>query len=111
MIIHRLNKSRLSLIDKAGPRLTNSKGYARAADYAVEQLTQWGLVNAKKEYWGEFGKGWEFDKSYVAMTQPYYMPFIAIPKAWTIGTNGPLNGKVVLVDIKSEEDFNSYEAS
>ncbi len=97
------------LIDKAGPRLTNSEGYERAADYAVAQLTEWGLVKASKEFWGEFGKGWEINKSYVAMTKPYYMPFIAVPKAWSIGTNGIINGKVVVVDIKSEEDFISYK--
>jgi len=67
------------LIDKSGSRLTNSEGYARAANYAVTQLTDWGLTNASKEAWGEFGKGWEINKSYVAMTQPYYMPFIAVP--------------------------------
>lgn len=97
------------LIDKSGSRLTNSKGYERAAAYAVAQLTKWGLESATKEYWGEFGKGWEFNKSYVAMTKPYYMPFIAVPKAWTVGTNGPVNGKVVFADIKSEEDFAAYK--
>lgn len=97
------------LIDKAGPRLTNSKGYARAADYAVAQLTAWGLENAVKEPWGEFGKGWELEKSYVAMTKPYYMPFIAVPKAWSAGTDGPVSGKVQVVQIKTEEDFDAYK--
>jgi len=97
------------LIDKAGSRLTNSEGYARAANYAVAQLTDWGLSNASKEAWGEFGKGWEINKSYVAMTQPYYMPFIAVPKAWSIGTKGAINGKVVFVDIRKEEDFAKYK--
>jgi len=96
------------IIDKSGSRLTNSEGYARAADYAVEQLTNWGLENAAKENWGEFGKGWEIDKSYVAMTKPYYMPFIAVPKAWSTGTNGAISGKVIFVDINTEEDFEQY---
>ena len=99
------------LIDKAGPRLTNSNGYARAADYAVAQFSDWGLINSSKEFWGEFGKGWEVDKSYVAMTKPYYMPFIAVPKAWTTGTNALINGKVVFADIKSEEDFETYKGT
>jgi hypothetical protein len=97
------------IIDKAGPRLTNSKGYARAADYAVNQLTQWGLTNARKEYWGEFGKGWEVDKSYVAMTSPYYMPFIGIPKAWSTGTDGLVSGPVQFVDIKTEDELQNYK--
>ncbi|NER11857.1 M20/M25/M40 family metallo-hydrolase [Leptobacterium flavescens] len=98
-----------NLIDKSGPRLTNSEGYERAADYAVKQLTEWGLVNAKKEAWGEFGRGWEMNKSYVAMTKPYYMPFIAVPKAWTESTDGAISGKVIFVDIEKEEDFAKYK--
>jgi len=97
------------LIDESGPRLTNSKGYARAANYAVNQLSEWGLVNASTEPWGEFGKGWEVNKSYVAMTKPYYMPFIAVPKAWTDGTNGEVSGNVVFIDIDTEEDFAKYK--
>ncbi|MEQ9403581.1 MAG: M20/M25/M40 family metallo-hydrolase [Cyclobacteriaceae bacterium] len=96
------------LIDKAGPRLTNSKGYERAADYAVKQLTEWGLESAKTEAWGEFGRGWEINKSYIAMTSPYYMPFIAVPKAWTESTDGPVSGKVIFAEINSEEDFEKY---
>ena len=97
------------LIDESGPRLTNSKGYERAANYAVNQLSEWGLVNVATEPWGEFGKGWEVNKSYVAMTKPYYMPFIAVPKAWTEGTNGEVSGKIVFVDIHTEEDFAKYK--
>jgi Peptidase family M28 len=96
------------LIDKSGPRLTNSNGFERAANYAVSQLSEWGLTNVNKEPWGEFGRGWEVNKSYVAMTRPYYMPFIAVPKAWTESTTGEVTGKVVFLDIKTEEDFVKY---
>jgi len=97
------------LIDKAGPRLTNSKGYENAAKYAVKQLSDWGLTNSKTESWGEFGRGWETEKVYVAMTKPYYMPFVAVPKAWTESTNGAISGKVLFLDIKTEEDFAKYK--
>lgn len=97
------------LIDKAGPRLTNSKGYERAANYAVKQLSDWGLTNSKTEAWGEFGRGWELEKSYVAMTKPYYMPFVAVPKAWTESTSGEVFGKVIFLDITKEEDFANYK--
>lgn len=96
------------LIDKAGPRLSNSAGYKRAATYAINQLTEWGLENAQKEAWGEFGRGWEVNKSYIAMTEPYYMPFIAVPKAWTESTEGEVSGKVIFVEINNEEDFEKY---
>src|SRR3954471_125358 len=59
------------LTDASGPRLTNSPGFFRAANYAKQQLSQWGLSNAMLDPWGEFGKGWELQKSYIAMTVPY----------------------------------------
>jgi len=103
-----IEKIAFQLVDKSGPRLTNSKGYERAANYAVSQLNEWGLTNTNLENWGEFGRGWEVNKSYIAMTTPYYMPFIAVPKAWTESTNGEISGKVIFLDIKTEEDFDKY---
>ena len=97
------------LTDYSGPRLTNSPGLKTASEWAVAKMKEWGLANAQLEPWGEFGKGWHVEKSYVAMTKPYYMPFIAIPKAWTNGTDGLVKGEVVAIDIKSEEDFGKYE--
>lgn len=103
-----VEKIAFELIDKAGPRLSNSNGYERAVTYAINQLSEWGLENAKKEAWGEFGRGWEVNKSYVAMTKPYYMPFIAVPKAWTESTDGAVSGKVIFVEINNEDDFDKY---
>lgn len=97
------------LTDASGPRLTNSPGYKRAADWAVQQLTGWGLKNATLEKWGDFGKGWQIEKSYAAMTAPYYFQISATPKAWTGGTNGPIAGEVTLLAIEKEEDFKKFE--
>src|SRR5581483_10865672 len=80
------------LSDVAGPRLAGSPGLKRAQDWAVSQLKTWGLVNANREAWGKFGKGWEVQKNYAAITAPYYHAIIAIPKAWTPGTNGLIKG-------------------
>src|SRR6478672_7010708 len=68
-----------NLTDSSGPRLTGSPGFMRAANYAKQQLSQWGLVNAKLDEWGDFGKSWELEKSYVGMTAPYYRPINAYP--------------------------------
>lgn len=76
------------LTDVSGPRLTASEGYNRAARYAAGQLQKWGLTGARLDAWGEFGKGWELQKSYLALTAPYYRPLIAYPKSWTAGTKG-----------------------
>src|SRR5690349_20610894 len=68
------------LTDVSGPRLNNSTGYLKAANWAKAKLAEWGL-NAKLEPWGDWGKGWDLQRSYVAMTAPYYRPLIAFPKA------------------------------
>lgn len=97
------------LTDVSGSRLTNSPGFKRAADWSMGKLTEWGLENARLDEWGEFGNGWQFEKSYLAMTKPYYMPFIAIPKAWTCSTPGQIAGEVVIVTLNSDEDFAKYQ--
>ncbi|HRP57552.1 M20/M25/M40 family metallo-hydrolase [Agriterribacter sp.] len=93
------------LTDVSGPRLTISPGFSRAANWAKEQLAGWGLENAVLEPWGEFGKGWELQKMYVAQTKPYYRPMIAFPKAWTSGTGGFKKAEVMLVDAGDSADF------
>src|ERR1700741_71310 len=85
------------LTDVSGPRLAGSPGLKRAQDWAVNQLKTWGMVNAQREPWGKFGKGWEVQKNYAAITVPYYHAIVAIPKAWTPGTNGGISGDVVLI--------------
>jgi carboxypeptidase Q len=97
------------LTDVSGPRLTNSPGYFRAANWVKTTLTQWGLSNAALEPWGDFGSGWELDKSYLALKAPYYQPLLAYPKAWTGSTNGPVSGSVVLVDAKDSLGLLAYK--
>ena len=109
-----LSKSKIeeiafNLTDASGPRLTNSPGYKRAADWAVKQLTEWGLKNAQLEKWGDFGKGWQIEKSYLAMTAPYYLAINGTPRAWTGGTNGMISGEATLVNVDTEEDLKKYE--
>ena len=96
------------LTDVSGPRLSNSAGLHNAEEWAVSKLSSWGLEKAQREAWGIFGKGWEIQKFYVAMTAPYYDQLIAAPKAWTPGTNGPASGQVVLIDVIKEEDLARY---
>jgi len=96
------------ITDASGPRVTNSSGFMRAANYAKNQLTQWGLVNARLDPWGEFGKGWELEKSYVAMSSPWYRSLIAYPKTWTSGTNGLQKGEVILISAKDSVELEAY---
>ncbi len=97
------------MTDVNGPRLTGSTGMKNAEKWAKDKLAEWGLENAKIEPWGGFGKGWEINKSYVAMTAPYYQALIATPRAWTPGTNGLVSAGVVLVRIDSVQDMAKYK--
>ncbi|MDB5196483.1 MAG: family metallo-hydrolase [Flaviaesturariibacter sp.] len=98
------------LTDVSGPRLTGSPGYMNAANWAKTTLASWGLTNATLEPWGDFGKGWQQDRSYVAMTKPYYQPLIAIPRAWTGSTPGKkiTTGDVVLITAKDSAELMQF---
>ena len=96
------------MTDENGPRLTGSSGMKRAEAWAKNRLESWGLENVKIEPWGSFGKGWETEKCYIAMTVPYYQPLIAVPKAWTPGTNGLVSAKAELVKIDNLGDMAKY---
>ncbi|MFN5055683.1 MAG: M20/M25/M40 family metallo-hydrolase [Bacteroidota bacterium] len=109
-----LNKSRvmdiaLHLTDLNGNRLANSPGYKRAAGYSVDFLKSIGLDNAHQEAWGEFGKGWELEKAYFAMTAPYYKPILAYPKTWTVGTKGLKNAEVMVIEMKDSLALMNYK--
>jgi len=95
------------LTDVSGPRLTNSPGFLRAANWAKAELTKMGLVNATLEPWGDFGQGWEQTRCYIAMTAPYYSTIIAIPRAWTGSTPGKkiMNSEVILIKAKDSADL------
>ncbi len=96
------------LTDASGARLTASPGFMRAANYAKDQFAKWGLQNVMLDPWGEFGKGWELQKDYVAMTAPYYKPLIAFPKVWCEGVNIK-NAEVLVVTIKDTTELENYK--
>jgi carboxypeptidase Q len=97
-----------NLTDKSGNRLTASPGFMRAATYAKNTLEGWGLRNAAIDPWGEFGKGWELEKSYVALTAPYYKPLPAYVKAWSGSTKGLKKAEVILVKLKDSTSLDAY---
>src|SRR5580704_12259220 len=97
-----------NLTDANGPRLMESPGYFKAANWAKNKLTSWGLANANLEPWGKWGKGWELEKYYLAMTSPYYEPLIGFPKTFSKGTNGLTHTDVVLIDIKDSSGLSDY---
>ncbi len=102
------------LTDRYGPRLTNSPQFRTAGEWAAGRLKEWGLSNVHLEKWAtkdvQSGPipGWELKSYSGAMVEPTYMPVIAMPVAWTQGTNGPLTGEVMLATVASPADMDKY---
>jgi carboxypeptidase Q len=97
------------LCEVYAPRLPDSPQYMQAGEWVVEQAKKLGLANAAMETYGTFGRSWELQKYYAAMTAPQYMPIIGYPKAWTPGTNGLLKGQAVLVTASTVADLDKYK--
>jgi hypothetical protein len=93
------------LTDGIGPRLTGSPNMKRANDWTRDKLAEWGLANAHLESWGPFGRGWSSESVSVRMTSPDVEQLLALPKAWSPGTNGAVRGKAVLAKLTTKEDL------
>ncbi len=96
------------LTDDIGPRLTGSPNMKKANEWTRDEFVQWGLANAHLEPWGPFGRGWAYQLCEVRMVAPDYMQFLALPEAWTPGTNGPVRGEVVQVIASASADLEKY---
>jgi len=93
-----------TLVDEIGPRLAGSPQYKRAADWTRDQLTKYGLSNARLEAF-EFGRGWVLDKLTIEMVEPRYMPLIGYAEAWSPSTSGEVVAPVVVVTGKTAEEI------
>jgi hypothetical protein len=98
-----------ALADAIGPRLTGSPNLSKANAWTRDQLTAMGCVNAHLDDWGEFGMGWQQLNTWVRMTSPDTAVFIAQATPWSPGTNGPVSGDAVWVNIQDEKDFDQYK--
>jgi carboxypeptidase Q len=97
------------LTDVIGPRLTGSPGQRRASEWTRKRLEEWGLEGPRLEAWGEFGRGWSFTRAAVNLVGPEKVPLIALPKAWTPGTNGPQRGRVLRTKLEAEADLEKWK--
>jgi len=95
------------LADRHGPRLSGSPQHREAADWVVGKLEEFGLSNARIEPF-DFGRSWSYDRCEVRMTAPVTVPIVAVPSAWTPGTDGTVRGEAVHAKLESEKDFEEY---
>ena len=98
-----------ALDDDIGPRLTGSPNLAKANEWTKNQLTAMGCANAHLESWGDFGMGWQQLNTWVRMVSPDTAVFIAQASPWSPGTNGPVTGSVVHVNVQEEKDLDQYK--
>src|SRR5882724_819366 len=97
------NNSQITMIahnitDVCGPRLTNSPAYNQALDWVTEICKKWGLQNAGREAWGEFGKGWSNEQATLALKVPYYENIIAYPVPWCKSTKRAVTAELIMLD-------------
>ena len=97
------------MTDVFGPRLTGSPALDAASNWAVDTFEEMGLKNAHKNQWGPFGRGWSLKHFNIEANSEYGMFSIsAYPKAWSPGTNGHVEGEVVLVSATTMEEVEAY---
>lgn len=87
-----------NITDVCGPRLTNSPGYNCALDWITATCKQWGLQNAGREAWGEFGKGWSNENAELEMQKPYHQYMIAYPVPWSKSTGKTIKAELIMID-------------
>jgi hypothetical protein len=97
------------LTEDIGPRLTASPNMDKANAWARAKLSGWGMANVHDEAFEDFGRGWEFSHARIEMLAPRAVPLFALPKAWTVGTAGPVEGDAIAATFKTRADLEKYK--
>ncbi len=106
------------LTEASGPRLTGSPQFEKAANWTMERLKGFGLMNVHAERW-PFGRAWSTQQAVVEEIEPRYLLLNAAPLAWSGSTNGEVIGEPMLAPLKVSfekgpkkinEDFEAYQA-
>ncbi|HSD46146.1 MAG TPA: M20/M25/M40 family metallo-hydrolase [Pyrinomonadaceae bacterium] len=79
--------------DLYGPRLTGSPNHKAAAEWAVKQMTAWGLENAHLEPWDFKHPGWLNERLTAHIIAPVKDPLVCEVLAWTPSTKGTVQAK------------------
>src|SRR5215216_3682725 len=103
--------------DVYGPRLTGSPNHKAAADWAVKQMTAWGLENAHLEPWDFKHPGWLNERLTAHLISPVKDPLVCEVLAWTPSTKGTVQARayqLALPERPSQEQltlfFNNYKS-
>ena len=103
--------------DLYGPRLTGSPNHKAAAEWAVKQMTAWGLENAHLEPWNFKHPGWLNERLTAHLISPVKDPLVCEVLAWTPSTKGMVQAsayQLILPDRVTQDQlkifFTNYKA-
>ena len=103
--------------DVYGPRLTGSPNHKAAAEWAVKQMTAWGLENAHLEPWDFKHPGWQNERLTAHLISPVKDPLVCEVLAWTPSTKGTVQAKayqLILPERPTQDQltmfFNNHKA-
>jgi len=102
------------LTDLYGPRLTGSPNHKHAAEWAVKQMTSWGLENAHLESWNFGHPGWLNERLSAHLISPIKDSLVCEVLSWTPSTRGPVRGaayQLVLPERPSQEQLTTFFAA
>ena len=99
------------LTDVYGPRLTGSPNHKAAAEWAIKQMTAWGLSNAHLEPW-DFGHvGWLNERFTGHIISPVKDVLTCEVLSWTPSTGGPVTAKayqLILPDRPTQDQLIAF---
>jgi hypothetical protein len=87
------------LTDVYGPRLTGSPNHKRAAEWAVKQMSDWGLQNAHLEPWDFGHPGWLNERLTAHIISPVKDVLSCEVLAWTPSTRGAVRASAHQLDL------------
>lgn len=102
------------LTDVYGPRLTGSPNHKAAAEWAIKQMSDWGLQNAHLEPWDFGHPGWMNLRASGYMTAPTLSKLDFRVLGWTNGTNGTVTAEAINIvppEKPKQPDMDAFIAS
>ena len=99
------------LTDVYGPRLTGSPNHKASAEWAIKQMTAWGMVNAHLEPWDFGHPGWLNERLIAHIISPVKDPLVCEVLAWTPSTRGTVQAKalqIVLPERPTQQQLDSF---
>jgi hypothetical protein len=107
----KIMKTMHMLADVYGPRLTGTPNHKHAAEWAIKQMSEWGLRNAHLEPWDFGHPGWLNERLTAHMISPIRDVLSCEVLAWTPSTRGAVRAKarqLILPERPTQPQLTAY---